>query len=51
MNDLVYVRNRIKDRIKGNGKGDILDAIKDMREYDVIYYTRVAIDLGIRCGL
>eukprot|EP00899_Mesostigma_viride_P020528 jgi/Mesvir1/28477/Mv15897-RA.2 len=30
---------------------DFLDHIEDMREYDVPYHVRVAIDLEIRCGL
>ena len=29
---------------------DVLEAIVDIREYDVPYSTRVAIDLDLRCG-
>ena len=29
---------------------DALDAIVDMREFDVPYHMRFAIDTGVRCG-
>ncbi|CAG9312003.1 unnamed protein product [Blepharisma stoltei] len=55
--DLVTVRGRIKQKmhpgrtLDKSQYQDFLEAIEDTREHDVIYYTRVAIDLEIRCGL
>jgi DNA polymerase epsilon subunit 1 len=43
--DLLAVRTRIKN------SRDTFHGLEDMREFDVIYYTRVSIDLGIRCGM
>lgn len=52
--DLTNTRNLIRQKIRPNKKDnfqDYLEAIEDTREHDVIYYTRVCIDLNIRCGL
>lgn len=55
VSDLVFIRNKILQKLR-TSKGDrseyqdYLEAVQDIREYDIIYYTRVAIDLDIRCG-
>ena len=52
--DLTNTRNKIRQKIrpgKRDNYQDYLEAIEDTREHDVIYYTRVCIDLNIRCGL
>lgn len=52
--DLTNTRNKIRNKIRPGKRDqyqDYLEAIEDIREYDVVYYTRVCIDLGIRCGL
>ena len=52
--DLTATRNKIRSAIRPGKKTsyeDYLEAIEDTREHDVIYYTRVCIDLDIRCGL
>ena len=36
---------------KGPTRGDALEYIVDIREYDVPYYMRVSIDLNLRVGL
>lgn len=51
--DLTNTRNKIRQKIRYGKKDnyeDYLEAVLDTREHDVIYYTRVCIDLGIRCG-
>lgn len=64
INDLVYIRNRLRARIEKNSKKpenqalvkknsttkDPLDYLIDIREYDVPYHCRVCIDTGLRCG-
>jgi DNA polymerase epsilon subunit 1 len=62
-NDLMSVRKMIKNKMSKKADiqdtwniaafqhQDYLSAIYDMREFDVIYYTRACIDLEIRCGL
>ena len=53
INDLISVRNTIKQKMRLNAQSnfqDYLESIQDTREHDVIYYTRVAIDLDLRCG-
>ena len=52
--DLTNTRNKIRQKmrpVKRETYSDYLEAIDDTREHDVIYYTRVCIDLNIRCGL
>ena len=52
--DLTNTRNKIRQKIrpgKRDNYQDYLEAIEDTREHDVIYYTRVCIDLNMRCGL
>lgn len=52
--DLTSTRSKIRQKIRPGKREtyeDYLEAIEDTREHDVIYYTRVCIDLNIRCGL
>lgn len=57
INDLVTVRGRIRLKMRPGRSmdrsqyQDFLEAVEDIRESDVIYYTRFAIDMDIRCGL
>jgi len=56
VNDLMKVRTDVKAKMLGNVSKDVqlqnyLEAITDIREFDVPYYTRVMIDREIRCGL
>ncbi|KAI9016029.1 putative POL2-DNA polymerase epsilon, calytic subunit A [Hyaloraphidium curvatum] len=50
---LVYEQNGEASKIASKLKGfsDALDNLEDIREYDVPYYVRVAIDLDFRVGL
>ena len=43
--------NFIKDIYNNKVLNDFLDAITDIREYDVPYHSRVCIDLDIRMSL
>jgi DNA polymerase epsilon subunit 1 len=61
---LMSVRNELQSIVQSNQRRqssaeqqpvpqqqqDVVDSIIDIREYDVPYYMRVAIDLDIRCG-
>ena len=56
VNDLMKVRGDVKAKMLGTISKDVqlqhyLEAITDLREFDVPYYTRVMIDREIRCGL
>ena len=56
VNDLMKVRGDIKSKMLGHVSREVqlqnyLEAITDIREFDVPYYTRVMIDKGVRCGL
>ncbi|KAJ5074812.1 intein-containing DNA polymerase epsilon catalytic subunit a precursor [Anaeramoeba ignava] len=52
--DLVFVRNELQKKIEKTSSTKIriegLDFITEIREYDIPYYIRVAIDTGIRVG-
>jgi DNA polymerase epsilon subunit 1 len=59
VHDLMNVRKRLKRSASAVPRSlfgelqfhDYLDAVDDVREFDIIYYTRVMIDMEVRCGL